>query len=243
MRKKKYFKAVYSAHIDFKDKEDLNRQLRPLKPGEHNYLKNERNVYYSDILETIKTAINAELKEELSKYTNLKVSDVQVQAVYEGSIAIVLVVATLQRVRDKSYRRRIEFASLLLYVLLLACATFLSRTVTEVYSYRLSAMNFARQAFALDGNLWDLIKGDFSLLRITDLCSLEGIVINILLFVPFGFLIARIWSLRWWQVMLIGMFTSATIELLQLVTKLGMLDVDDWIFNTMARPLVSNFNA
>ena len=92
MRKKKYFKAVYSAHIDFKDKEDLNRQLRPLKPGEHNYLKNERNVYYSDILETIKTAINAELKEELSKYTNLKVSDVQVQAVYEGSIEVVFTV-------------------------------------------------------------------------------------------------------------------------------------------------------
>ena len=62
MRKKKYFKAVYSAHIDFKDKEDLNRQRRPLKPGEHYYLKSERNVYYSDIVETIKTAINAELK-------------------------------------------------------------------------------------------------------------------------------------------------------------------------------------
>lgn len=92
MRKKKYFKAVYSAHIDFKDKEDLNRQLRPLKPGEHNYLKNERNVYYSDILGTIKTAINAELKEELSKYTNLEVLDVQVQAVYEGSIEVVFTV-------------------------------------------------------------------------------------------------------------------------------------------------------
>ena len=47
-------------------------------------------IYYSDILETIKTAINAELKEELSKYTNLKVSDVQVQAVYEGSIEVFL---------------------------------------------------------------------------------------------------------------------------------------------------------
>ena len=92
MRKEKYFKAVYSAHIDFKDKEDLNRQLRPLKPGEHNYLKNERNVYYSDILGTIKTAINAELKEELSKYTNLEVLDVQVQAVYEGSIEVVFTV-------------------------------------------------------------------------------------------------------------------------------------------------------
>lgn len=92
MRKKKYFKAVYSAHIDFKDKEDLNRQRRPLKPGEHYYLKSERNVYYSDIVETIKTAINAELKEELSKYTNLEVSDVQVQAVYEGSIEVVFTV-------------------------------------------------------------------------------------------------------------------------------------------------------
>ena len=92
MRKKKYFKAVYSAHIDFKDKEDLNRELRPLKPGEYNYLKNERNVSYSDILETIDTVINAELKEELSKYTNLKVSDVQTQAVYEGSIEVIFTI-------------------------------------------------------------------------------------------------------------------------------------------------------
>ena len=52
----------------------------------------EINVYYSDIVETIKTAINAELKEELSKYTNLEVSDVQVQAVYEGSIEVVFTV-------------------------------------------------------------------------------------------------------------------------------------------------------
>ena len=92
MRKKKYFKAVYSAHIDFKDKEDLNRKLRPLKPGEYNYLKNERYVSYSDILEKIDTAINAELKEEIFKYTNLKVSDVQTQAVYEGSIEVIFTV-------------------------------------------------------------------------------------------------------------------------------------------------------
>ena len=75
------------------------------------------------------------------------------------------------------------------------------------------------------------------MLRITDLRSLGGIVINILLFVPLGFLITRIWSLPWWKVMLIGMFTSAAIELLQLVTKLGMLDVDDWIFNTLGTSL------
>lgn len=92
MRKKKQFKAVYSAHIDFKDKGCLNRELRTLKQGEYNYLENERKVSYSDILKITDTAINAELKEELSKYTNLKVSDVQVQAVYEGSIEVIFTV-------------------------------------------------------------------------------------------------------------------------------------------------------
>ena len=53
---------------------------------------------------------------------------------------IVLDAAALQRTRDKPYRRRIEFASLLLYVLLLAYATFLSRTVTEVFRSEGSAI-------------------------------------------------------------------------------------------------------
>ena len=92
MRKKKYFKAVYSAHIDFKDKRYLNRELGPLKPGESFCLKNEQKVSYSDILETTDTAINVELKKELSKYINLEVSDVQVQAVYEGSIEVIFTV-------------------------------------------------------------------------------------------------------------------------------------------------------
>lgn len=151
--------------------------------------------------------------------------------------AIALDVAVLYCVRGKSYQRKAEMGSLLLYFLLLIYATFLSRTVAETYSYRLTVMNSARQAFALDGNLCELIKGDFSLLHISDPSSLEGIVINILLFVPLGFLIARIWPLHWWQIMLIGMLTSAAIEIVQLVTKLGMLDVDDWIFNTLGTAL------
>lgn len=152
-------------------------------------------------------------------------------------LAIVLDVAVLYCVRGRSYKRKAELGSLLLYFLLLIYATFLSRTVAETYSYRFTAMNSARQAFALDGNLWKLIEGDFSLLHISDPSSLEGIAINILLFVPFGFLIARIWPLHWWQVMLIGTFTSAAIEIVQLATKLGMLDVDDWIFNTLGMAL------
>lgn len=152
-------------------------------------------------------------------------------------LAIVLDVAVLYCVRGRSYKRKAELGSLLLYFLLLIYATFLSRTVAETYSYRLTVMNSAKQAFALDGTLWELIKGDFSLLHISDPSSLEGIAINILLFVPLGFLIARIWPLHWWQIMLIGMLTSAAIEIVQLVTKLGMLDVDDWIFNTLGTAL------
>lgn len=152
-------------------------------------------------------------------------------------LAIVLDVAVLYCVRGRSYKRKAELGSLLLYFLLLIYATFLSRTVAETYSYRLTVMNSAKQAFALDGNLWKIIKGDFSLLHISDPSSLEGIAINILLFVPLGFLIARIWPLHWWQIVLIGTLTSAAIEIVQLVTKLGMLDVDDWIFNTLGTAL------
>lgn len=38
---------------------------------------------------------------------------------------------------------------------------------------------------------------------------------------------------RAWQATLAGSILSATIEILQLITRLGMLDVDDWVFNTV----------
>lgn len=148
-------------------------------------------------------------------------------------LAILLSIVVLQCTRKKPYRRKLEWCAFAAYAFFLLYATFLSRTIAETYSYRLSVMGSARKAFSLDGNLWELLKGDFSLLRITDLRSLEGILINILLFVPLGFLLSRMWTMRWWQIMLIGAVVSAIIEIVQLVTRLGMLDVDDWIFNTL----------
>lgn len=141
-------------------------------------------------------------------------------------LAILLSIVVLQWTRKKPYRRTLEWCAFAAYAFFLLYATFLSRTVAETYSYRLSVMGAARKA-------WELLKGDFSLLRITDLRSLEGILINILLFVPLGFLLSRMWTMRWWQILLIGAVVSVIIEIVQLVTKLGMLDVDDWIFNTL----------
>lgn len=38
---------------------------------------------------------------------------------------------------------------------------------------------------------------------------------------------------RAWQAILTGSVLSALVEVVQLITRLGMLDVDDWVFNTV----------
>ena len=37
---------------------------------------------------------------------------------------------------------------------------------------------------------------------------------------------------RAWQAILTGSVLSALVEVVQLITRLGMLDVDDWVFNS-----------
>ena len=64
---------------------------------------------------------------------------------------------------------------------------------------------------------------------------LEGAGLNILLFVPFGYLLPMLWKRadRWWKVLLCGFAASLVIELLQLVTRYGMFDLDDLMHNTL----------
>ena len=64
---------------------------------------------------------------------------------------------------------------------------------------------------------------------------LEGAGLNILLFVPFGYLLPTLWKRadRWWKVVLFGFVMSLGIELVQLVTHLGMFDLDDLMNNSL----------
>ena len=64
---------------------------------------------------------------------------------------------------------------------------------------------------------------------------LEGAGLNILLFVPFGYLLPTQWKRadRWWKVVLCGFVLSLLIELTQLVTHLGMFDLDDLMNNSL----------
>ena len=65
--------------------------------------------------------------------------------------------------------------------------------------------------------------------------SLEGAVLNVLLFVPFGYLLPLLWPRVdcWWKLLLCGLFISLLIELMQLVTLRGMFDLDDLMNNTI----------
>ena len=55
---------------------------------------------------------------------------------------------------------------------------------------------------------------------------------NILLFVPFGFLLQIMWNSRMWKTIGIGTALSTFIEIAQLITHRGMFDLDDIILNT-----------
>ena len=62
----------------------------------------------------------------------------------------------------------------------------------------------------------------------------QAFALNILLFVPLGYLIPTYFKkLHWWQAVLIGLCASFAIEVLQNVTGCGMFDLRDILANTI----------
>lgn len=60
------------------------------------------------------------------------------------------------------------------------------------------------------------------------------IVLNYILFIPFGFLLYMCMEDRkGWRIALIGFLFSASIEIIQLVFRLGLFEFDDMIGNTI----------
>lgn len=63
----------------------------------------------------------------------------------------------------------------------------------------------------------------------------RNIILNILLFVPLGFLLPWLFykARKWWIVYLICIGTSVVIEFLQMITRRGVFDLDDIMNNTL----------
>lgn len=90
-KEEKQYKAVFRARIDFKHAEPYQESLHP--GGVYYWNKHsDLEVSYDDIVNEAVRIINSELKPELQKYTSISIQEVEVQAVYEGSIEIIYTV-------------------------------------------------------------------------------------------------------------------------------------------------------
>lgn len=59
-------------------------------------------------------------------------------------------------------------------------------------------------------------------------------LLNIAIFIPIGFLLGFIFkSIRWWKVLIVGLFVSVTIEFLQYALNRGSAEVDDVMHNLL----------
>ena len=129
-------------------------------------------------------------------------------------------------------RRRNAGIISVIYILAIIYLTFISREPMPIHHYSINPFGAARRGLEFGGGLISgLLHGT---VKITNWAELRNIILNILLFIPFGYLLpVHLPRLRWWQVILLGLAFSLTIELLQLITKLGYADVDDLINNTL----------
>ena len=153
-------------------------------------------------------------------------------------VVICLSFEVLKRNRNLTYYKKLFSYISILYILFLLYATLLSRTVAKTSLYRLEPMLGLREAISIEGGIWPLLRGDFAAIQLNNPQSLEAIAVNLLLMVPLGYLLPLLFdvhgrAIKGRQVVLAGSLLSAMIEVVQFVTHLGTLDVDDWLFNTV----------
>lgn len=77
------------------------------------------------------------------------------------------------------------------------------------------------------------MRNSKNLLNAAQATPIEDLLLNIILFVPFGFLLPFLWpKLNSWKTTLIGLLFSVCIEITQYIFQLGCCDIDDIINNT-----------
>ena len=84
----------------------------------------------------------------------------------------------------------------------------------------------------------NIFKNSKSLFDSTHATLIEDILLNIILFIPFGFLVPYIWpKFNFWKTVLTGCFLSACIEATQYLMHWGCCDIDDVLNNTLGTVL------
>lgn len=181
---------------------------------------------------------------------NLKGLWINIKSDYIGILMIWLVVYAVCRSLTVRTEKKNEIFGLcvwfkyfllissLLYAFALFYVTLLSRELKAELHYELSFLWEYRLAF------------DFTGRRITmkNIMWAHQIRDNILLFTPMGVLYSELYAsyfakrrkykqLCWWKAMLFGFSISLTIELIQLIFRLGLFEFDDMFNNTIGMML------
>lgn len=142
--------------------------------------------------------------------------------------------------------RYIQYIFFVIYIIGNLYFTLLSRNVMPVSAAELELFRAYRNAFTLDYGIFGTIKQIFtegffegmSGVHLITTEPLEGVVLNIFLYVPMGYLLPLVWpKLKkgrfMWRVLLIGFLASLVTETIQLIFRLGWFDLDDLLNNTL----------
>ena len=131
--------------------------------------------------------------------------------------------------KKKKGKRSFLSFSALVYVAEFLYVTLLSREIGTEMDYQLSFLWEYRLAFEIrEGKL-----------VVQSMAWVEQIRDNILLFVPFGIFAGEFLERRngkeasWKRTLAIGFIASATVEVLQLVFRIGLFELDDMLNNTI----------
>lgn len=160
-------------------------------------------------------------------------------------VLVLLLLPRLVPANDR-LRQTIKIVFLILYILVILYETLLTRSITRHFKYQLSLFWSYRQSFSFCPDASGLG------LYIADSALLKQIILNILLYIPFGYLLpaarprlaklpgapSRLRVLNAlknfpWMVIVTGAVLSVGIEFTQLFFRLGLFELDDIFNNTV----------
>lgn len=142
-------------------------------------------------------------------------------------------------------RKFILVAIFLVYIALLLYVTFFSRSAADDYLLHISFYEDLAAAVEVDMGLLGFIrtvftegfKAGFSHIRVKEVDDVMQVYMNIVLFVPMGYLLPYVFDVyrrdMHFRTIVTCFLTSLLIENIQLISRLGFYDVDDLFSNTI----------
>lgn len=157
---------------------------------------------------------------------------------YSLIIACMAVVMPLT-VRSR-HHKKLSLIVLFIYILANLSFTLLFREPSSRVKINMEWMRALNKAFELEsGSFVSLFSGGFPVgIRLVSWEPLELTILNILLYIPMGYLLQFAFPhLKPRYILLIGFLSSLLTETAQLAFRLGLCELDDMIFNTLGTVL------